>query len=99
LDSTEEVRVNATLQSTHYLQGLRRHYNKSTQHHSFQVGDRASSYLEKWQMTQTTQSMGRPLHYVKGQWARNVWVDDTRRNTSQKYMAYKPTPKILRLKD
>ena len=31
LDSSEEVRVNATLQSARYLQGLRRHYNKSTQ--------------------------------------------------------------------
>jgi hypothetical protein len=30
LDSIEEVRINATLQSAQYLQGLRRHYNKST---------------------------------------------------------------------
>jgi hypothetical protein len=30
LDSTKEVRVNATLQSARYLQGLRCHYNKST---------------------------------------------------------------------
>jgi hypothetical protein len=30
LNSAEEVRVNATLQSARYLQGLRRHYNKST---------------------------------------------------------------------
>ena len=34
LDCTEEVRVNATLQSARYLQGLRRHYNKNTQHRS-----------------------------------------------------------------
>jgi transposase InsO family protein len=31
LDSTEEVRVNATLQSARYLQGLRHHYDKNTQ--------------------------------------------------------------------
>jgi hypothetical protein len=31
LDITEEVRVNATLQSTRYLQGLRHHYDKNTQ--------------------------------------------------------------------
>ena len=30
LDSIEEVRVNATLQSARYLQVLRRHYNKNT---------------------------------------------------------------------
>jgi hypothetical protein len=30
LDSTEEVRENATLQSAHYLQSLRCHYDKST---------------------------------------------------------------------
>jgi hypothetical protein len=34
LDNTEEVRVNATLQSARYLQSLRRHYNKSTQRRS-----------------------------------------------------------------
>jgi transposase InsO family protein len=39
LDSIEEVRVNATLQSARYLQGLRHHYNKSTQQCSVQVGD------------------------------------------------------------
>ena len=39
LDSTKEVRVNATLQSARYLQGLRRHYNKNTQSRSLQVGD------------------------------------------------------------
>jgi hypothetical protein len=37
--STEEVRVNATLQSARYLQSLRRHYDKSTQLYSVQVGD------------------------------------------------------------
>jgi hypothetical protein len=39
LDSAKEVRVNATLQSARYLQGLRRHYNKSTKQCSVQVGD------------------------------------------------------------
>jgi hypothetical protein len=39
LDSTKEVRVNATLQSALYLQGLRRHYNKSTQQRLVQVED------------------------------------------------------------
>jgi hypothetical protein len=39
LDSTEEVRVNATLQSASYLQGLRCHYNKSTQPRYVRVRD------------------------------------------------------------
>jgi hypothetical protein len=39
LDYTEEVRINTTLQSARYLQGLRRHYNKSTKQRSVQVGD------------------------------------------------------------
>jgi hypothetical protein len=39
LDSTEEVRVNATLQFARYLQGLRHHYNKSTQQRLVQVRD------------------------------------------------------------
>jgi hypothetical protein len=47
LDNTEEVRVNATLQSARYLQGLRRHYNKSTQPHSIQVGDLVLRRIQK----------------------------------------------------
>ena len=47
LDSTEEVRVNATLQSARYLQGLRRHYNKSTQPRSLQIGDLVLRRIQK----------------------------------------------------
>jgi hypothetical protein len=47
LDSTEEVKVNATLQSTRYLQGLIRHYNKSTQPRSVQVGDLVLRRIQK----------------------------------------------------
>jgi hypothetical protein len=47
LDSTEEVRVNATLQSTRYLQGLRRHYNRNTQPHTFQIGDLVLRHIQK----------------------------------------------------
>ena len=47
LDSSEEVRVNATLQSARYLQGLRRHYNKSTQPWSFQIRDLVLRRLQK----------------------------------------------------
>jgi transposase InsO family protein len=36
LNSTEEVRIIATLQLARYLQGLRRHYSKSTQQRSVQ---------------------------------------------------------------
>jgi hypothetical protein len=39
LDSAEEVRVNATLQLARYLQGKHRHYDKSVQPRTFQVGD------------------------------------------------------------
>jgi hypothetical protein len=47
LDNTEEVRVNATLQSTRYLQGLRCHYNKNTQPHTLQVGDLVLHRIQK----------------------------------------------------
>jgi hypothetical protein len=47
LDSIEEVRVNATLQSTRQLQGLRSHYNKSTQPRSVQVGDLVLRRIQK----------------------------------------------------
>ena len=47
LDSTEEVRVNATLKSARYLQGLRRHYNKNTQSRSLQVGDLVLRRVQK----------------------------------------------------
>ena len=47
LDSTEEVRVNTTLQSARYLQGLRRHYNKNTQPRSLQVGDLVLRRIQK----------------------------------------------------
>ena len=43
----EEVRVNATLQSARYLQGLRRHYNKNTQPRTLQVGDLALRRIQK----------------------------------------------------
>jgi hypothetical protein len=47
LDNTEEVRVNATLQSAHYLQGLRRHYDKNTQPHTLQVEDLVLRRIQK----------------------------------------------------
>jgi hypothetical protein len=47
LNNTEEVRVNATLQSAHYLQGLRCHYNKSTQPRSIQVKDLVLRRIQK----------------------------------------------------
>jgi hypothetical protein len=47
LDSTEEVRVNATLQSARYLQGLRHHYNKSIQQRLVQVGDLVLRRIQK----------------------------------------------------
>jgi hypothetical protein len=47
LNSTKEVRVNATLQSARYLQGLRRHYNQSTQQRSVQVGDLVLRRIQK----------------------------------------------------
>ena len=47
LDSSEEVRVNATLQSARYQQGLRRHYNKSTQPRSLQIRDLVLRRLQK----------------------------------------------------
>ena len=46
-DSTEEVRVNATLQSARYLQGLRRHYNKNTQSRSLQVRNLVLRRIQK----------------------------------------------------
>jgi hypothetical protein len=47
LDSTEEVRVNGTLQSARYLQDLRHHYNKSIQQRSVQVGDLVLRRIQK----------------------------------------------------
>jgi hypothetical protein len=47
LDSTEEVRINTTLQSARYLQGLRCHYNKSTKQRSVQVGDLVLQRIQK----------------------------------------------------
>jgi hypothetical protein len=47
LDNTEEVRVNATLQSARYLQGLRCHYNKSIQPRFIQVGDLVLRRIQK----------------------------------------------------
>jgi transposase InsO family protein len=47
LDSTEEVRVNATLRSACCLQGLRRHYNKNTQPRTFQVGNLVLRCIQK----------------------------------------------------
>jgi hypothetical protein len=47
LDSTEEIRVNATLQLAHYLQSLRCHYNKGTQPCFVQVGDPVLRRIQK----------------------------------------------------
>jgi hypothetical protein len=47
LDSTEEVRVNATLQSARYLQGLRRHYDKNNQPCTFQIRDLVIRRIQK----------------------------------------------------
>jgi hypothetical protein len=47
LDSTEEVRINDTLQLARYFQGLRHHYNKSTKQRSAQVGDLVLRRIQK----------------------------------------------------
>jgi len=47
IDSTEEIRVNATLQSTRYLQGLRRHYDKNMQPCAFQIRDLMLRRIQK----------------------------------------------------
>jgi transposase InsO family protein len=47
LDSTEEVRVNANLQSTRYLQGLRCHYDKNIQPRTFQIEDLVLRRIQK----------------------------------------------------
>jgi hypothetical protein len=39
LDSTEEVRCNALLQSARYLQGVHRYHDRNIQKRSFNVGD------------------------------------------------------------
>ena len=45
--STEEVRVNTTLQSAWYLQGLRRHYDRNIHPRTFQVGDLVLRRIQK----------------------------------------------------
>jgi hypothetical protein len=47
LDSTEEVRVNATLQLAYYLPSLRCYYNKSTQPRSVQARDLVLQIIQK----------------------------------------------------
>jgi hypothetical protein len=47
LDSAEEVRVNATIQSARYLQGPRRHNNKNIKQRSVQVGDLVLRRIQK----------------------------------------------------
>jgi hypothetical protein len=61
LDSTEEIRVNATLQSARYFQGLRRHYNKSTQPRSIQVRDLVLRRIQKTDGHHKLLSHGRAL--------------------------------------
>ena len=39
LDSMEEVRCNALLQSARYLQGIRRYHDRNVQQRSFNIGD------------------------------------------------------------
>ena len=73
LDYTEEVRVNTTLQSARYLQGLRRHYNKNTQSRSLQVGDLVLRRIQKnRRMPQTTQFMGRSFYRHKSHRTRHI---------------------------
>jgi len=39
LDSVEEAKCNALVQSARYLQGVRRYHNRNIQERSFSVGD------------------------------------------------------------
>jgi hypothetical protein len=39
LDSAEEVTCNVLLQSTRYLQGVRRYHDQNVQQQSFNIGD------------------------------------------------------------
>jgi hypothetical protein len=61
LDSTEEVRINTTLQLARYLQGLRRHYNKSTKQCSVQVGDLVLQRIQKLTDTINYSAYGKVL--------------------------------------
>jgi hypothetical protein len=61
LDSTEEVRINTTLQSARHLQGLRRHYNKSTKQCSVQVGDLVLQRIQKLTDTINYSAYGKVL--------------------------------------
>ena len=87
LDSTEEVRVNATLQSARYLQGLRCHYNKNTQPRSLQIEDlvlrriqktdRRHKLLSPWEGPFiVSKVMGRSFYCLKSHWTRHVQVNN-----------------------
>jgi hypothetical protein len=39
LDSAEEIRCNALLQSARYIQGVHRYHDRNVQRRSFNVGD------------------------------------------------------------
>jgi hypothetical protein len=39
LDSVEEARCNALVQSARYLQGVRRYHNRNVQERTFSIGD------------------------------------------------------------
>jgi hypothetical protein len=100
LDSTEEVWVNATLQSVRYLQGLRRHYNKSTQQRSVQVGDLVLRRVQKTDGCHKLLSLWEGpfiVAIVSGLGTYKLMTE--RWNRSKEYMAYQPIKKILRLKN
>ena len=65
LDSVEEARCNALLQSARYLEGVRRYHDRHVQERSFSIGDMVLPYLERRRTPQTQFNMGRTIHCIQ----------------------------------
>jgi hypothetical protein len=87
LDSEEEIRCNALIQSTRYLQGVHRYHVRNVQERSFNVGDLVLRRIQdetglhklnsRWERTFIVSNITRPgsyhLKYPNVQEVQNSW--------------------------
>jgi hypothetical protein len=87
LDSVEEARCTALVQSARYLQGIRRYHNHNMRERSFNIGDLVLRHIQdesglhklnsRWEgpfvVKQVTRSGSYRLQYPEGQDVPNSW--------------------------
>jgi hypothetical protein len=88
LDSVEEVRCTALVQSARYLQGIRRYHDRNVRERSFSIGDLVLRRIQDESV----------LHKLNSRWEGPFVVKQVTRAGSYRLQLWQNQPKLYRLK-